>query len=163
MPLVVHNVVDENGHLTEFVENGSLIWRAKGDKYQPFTDGIISSGDIVILSGLWKTKTGDILTSLDMTNKTNKELYSKIRKHLPRMKQSSPVFSAVVIPANEEEKKKLLGLLPVQILDDPSLRFVVDKESSKVILSGLGEVHLKNTIRKLKKDYQVDCKLEEIN
>ena len=68
-----------------------------------------------------------------------------------------PVLSQALIPAKNVDETKLADALGKMVRDDPTLKCRTDPETSQLILSGMGELHLEVTVHKLQRDHGVEC------
>jgi elongation factor G len=100
-------------------------------------------GEIVAAVGLRQTYTGHTLCDQDQPI-----LLEEIR--FPE-----PVISQALLPAKNVDETKLADALGKMVRDDPTLRTRVDPETSELILSGMGELHLEVAVHKLMRDHRV--------
>jgi elongation factor G len=100
-------------------------------------------GEIVAAVGLRHTYTGHTLCADDQPI-----LLEEIR--FPE-----PVISQAITPARNVDETRLAEALGKMVRDDPTLRSRVDPETSQLILSGMGELHLEVAIHKLLRDHKV--------
>jgi elongation factor G len=104
---------------------------------------VAGPGEIVAAVGLRQTYTGNTLCDKDRPI-----LLEDIR--FP-----DPVISQSITPAKNVDETKLAEALGRMVRDDPTLRSRVDPETSQLILSGMGELHLEVAIYKLMRDFKV--------
>ncbi|MGX7586124.1 elongation factor G [Candidatus Vidania fulgoroideorum] len=100
------------------------------------------TGDIVALIGLKGVKTGDTLYSGKYC------FYEKIL--FPQ-----PVISYVVEPTDSSEQEKLFISINKLANEDPTIKIGIDKESSKIMLSGMGELHIDVFLERLRREYKI--------
>jgi elongation factor G len=100
-------------------------------------------GEIVAVVGLKQTHTGNTLADGD-----HPILLEEIR--FPE-----PVIAQSIVPAKNVDEAKLAEALGKMIRDDPTLHSHVDPETSQLILSGMGELHLEVAVHKLMRDHKV--------
>jgi elongation factor G len=122
-------------------ERISHIYRLFGDRRDRLE--VAEAGEIVAVVGLKQTHTGHTLCSQDQPI-----LLEEIR--FPE-----PVISQSITPAKNVDETKLADALGKMVRDDPTLRARTDPETSQLILSGMGELHLEVSIHKLERDHGV--------
>ena len=88
------------------------------------------AGDIVALSGLKDTRTGETLCD------PQKPVL------LEKMDFPDPVIEMKIEPKTKADQEKMAMALSTLALEDPSFRVSVDQESGETILKGMGELHL---------------------
>ncbi len=106
-----------------------------------------SAGDIVAVLGLKSTTTGDTLCEKDSP------------VVLEPMQFLEPVISSAIEPKSVREHDKLLDALSKLTEEDPTFKFRLDEDTSQIIISGMGELHLEVITERLKREYSVDVKL----
>lgn len=106
------------------------------------------AGDLGAVIKLSATNTGDTLCSPD-----NKVI-------LPGIEFSKPVISLAVDAKNKADNEKLSSTLMRLSEQDPT--FVVERNSDtkQLLISGLGAMHLKTTLARLKSKFDVDAVTE---
>jgi elongation factor G len=122
-------------------ERISHIYRLMGDRRDRLE--VAGPGEIVAVVGLKQTSTGNTLCAAD----------SPIS--LEEIRFPEPVISQALIPAKNVDETKLADALGKMVRDDPTLRCRTDPETSELILSGMGELHLEVTVHKLQRDHGV--------
>jgi len=103
-----------------------------------------SAGDIVAVTGLKETTTGDTLC--DATQPIRFEAITFLE----------PVMTLAVEPRTTAEQAKLAFALDKLVAEDPTLRMTYDEERGQTILSGMGELHLEVLIRRLHDEFRLD-------
>jgi elongation factor G len=103
------------------------------------------AGDIVALSGLKDTRTGETLCD------PNKPVL------LEKMEFPNPVIEMKIEPKTKADQEKMSMALSNMALEDPSFRVAVDPESGETILRGMGELHLDIKVDILRRTYGVDA------
>jgi len=104
------------------------------------------AGEIVLLAGLRHASTGDTLCD---------------PRHpllLERIDTREPVLSLAIEPSSSEQEDKFLEVMEKFQEEDPTLRFVEDKETGQRLLSGMGELHLQIIIERLEREYNLQVK-----
>ncbi|XP_061173886.1 ribosome-releasing factor 2, mitochondrial-like [Saccostrea echinata] len=132
-------------------------------------------GDIVCVSGLKETRTGDTITSKEGLAKI-KPILREHRHHedevdlhddshdddlnhdvvLAGLQVPSPVFFCSVEPPSMAYQKDLDLALECLQREDPSLKVEVNQETGQTILSGMGELHLEVVKHRLLSEYKID-------
>ena len=100
-------------------------------------------GEIVAAVGLRQTHTGNTLCDRERPI------------ILEQIRFPEPVIAQSITPAKNVDETKLADALGKMVRDDPTLRSHVDPETSQLILSGMGELHLEVAIHKLLRDHKV--------
>ena len=103
------------------------------------------AGDIVALSGLKDTRTGETLCD------PQKPVL------LEKMEFPNPVIEMKIEPKTKADQEKMSMALSTMALEDPSFRVSVDQESGETILKGMGELHLDIKVDILKRTYGVEA------
>jgi len=103
------------------------------------------AGDIVAISGLKDTRTGETLSD------PNKPVL------LEKMDFPDPVIEMKVEPKTKADQEKMSLALSTMALEDPSFRVAVDSESGETILRGMGELHLDIKVDILRRQYNVEA------
>ncbi len=103
------------------------------------------AGDIIAISGLKDTRTGETLSD------PNKPVL------LEKMEFPDPVIEMKVEPKTKADQEKMSLALNTMSIEDPSFRVAVDPESGETILRGMGELHLDIKVDILKRVYNVEA------
>ena len=106
-----------------------------------------NAGDIVAISGLNDTTTGDTLCDM------NKPVI------LERMEFPEPVIEIAVEPKTKGDQEKMGTALNRLAAEDPSFRVKSDHESGQTIISGMGELHLDILVDRLKREFKVEANI----
>jgi elongation factor G len=122
-------------------ERISHIYRLMGARRDRLEEA--GPGEIVAAVGLRQTYTGHTLCDED------KPIL------LEEIRFPEPVISQSLTPAKNVDETKLADALARLVRDDPTLRTKVDAETSQLILSGMGELHLEVAVHKLMRDFKV--------
>jgi elongation factor G len=122
-------------------ERISHIYRMMGDRRERLE--VAGPGEIVAVVGLKQTATGNTLCAQDKPIA------------LEEIKFPEPVISQAIIPGKNVDETKLADALGKMVRDDPTLRCRTDPETSQIILSGMGELHLEVAVHKLERDHGV--------
>jgi elongation factor G len=103
------------------------------------------AGDIVALSGLKMTTTGETLC--DPENAVV----------LERMEFPDPVIEVAVEPKTKADQEKMGVALNRLAQEDPSFRVTSDFESGQTVIKGMGELHLEILVDRMKREFKVDA------
>jgi elongation factor G len=103
------------------------------------------AGDIVALSGLKDTRTGETLCD------PQKPVL------LEKMEFPNPVIEMKIEPKTKADQEKMSLALSTMAIEDPSFRVSVDPESGETILKGMGELHLDIKVDILRRQYNVEA------
>jgi elongation factor G len=103
-----------------------------------------TAGDIVAVTGLKDTTTGDTLC--DAAHPIRFEAIT----------WPAPVISLALEPRSVADQDKLAFALDKFCEEDPTLQAVFDEERGQMILSGMGELHLEVLIRRLRDEFRLD-------
>ncbi len=122
------------------------IYELEGKKQKPIKQAV--AGDIVAVSKLKETLTGDTLCEQD------KPVVYEAAKPL------QPVISFAIMPKTKNDEDKIHGALQRLMEDDQTLEIHRDEKTHELIISGMGQVHLEVTIEKLKRKFSVDVELK---
>jgi elongation factor G len=123
------------------VERAMKIMRMHANRREEIRD--MTAGDILALVGLRDTRTGDTLC--DPENPLNYEE--------PLFPQ--PVIFVAIEPKSVKDQEKLMNVLDILAEEDPTFQVRVDEETSQVILSGMGELHLEVLSERLFTEFNV--------
>lgn len=88
------------------------------------------AGDIVALTALKDTKTGDTLCD------TAKQIV------LEKMEFPDPVIEMAIEPKSKADQDKMTNALLRLVQEDPSFRLAVNHETGQTVIKGMGELHL---------------------
>jgi elongation factor G len=105
------------------------------------------AGDIVALTALKETTTGDTLCDPDKTIL------------LEKMDFPDPVIEVAIEPKTKADQEKMGMALARLAQEDPSFRVSTDQETGQTILKGMGELHLEIKVDILKRTYKVDAQV----
>jgi elongation factor G len=123
------------------VEKPAAILLVHADKKERIEEAV--AGDILALTGLKWTVTGDTLCDMD-----NPLLLETIAF-------ASPVISVAVEPRKSQDEEKLLEALARLEEEDPSFHHEVNDETGQTLISGMGELHLEVLVRRLEEELNV--------
>ena len=115
--------------------------RLHADARQPLDEAV--AGDIVALTGLKFTGTGDTLCD------------PKAPVVFEPLEFPEPVISMVVEPKSTEDRDKLRAALARFEHEDPTLAVSEDPETGQWIVAGMGELHLEVCLHRLESEFSV--------
>ncbi|HAE86764.1 TPA: elongation factor G [Candidatus Marinimicrobia bacterium] len=162
--LFVYKTVHEQhvGDISYFkVINGSL---KVGDELKnPATNTSERFGNLFILNGkhrkeVSEIKAGDLGIAVKLKNTlTNHTLVnSKEPWQFVGIKYPEPVIRVAVEAAAKGDEEKIgTGLAQIQA-EDPTFHYVVDSELKQTIVSGMGEIHLDISLKKIAQRFNVE-------
>jgi elongation factor G len=116
-------------------ERVARIFRMMGDRRDVLE--VAGPGEIVAVVGLKQTHTGNTLCA------------SSAPVALEDIRFPDPVISQAIIPDRTTDETKLADALGKLVRDDPTLKCRTDPETSEIIMSGMGELHLEVSVEKL--------------
>ncbi len=119
-------------------ERVQRILRMHADASQPVERA--GAGDIVALTGLKHTSTGDTLCDPDAP------------VVLERLEFPEPVITQIVEPLNASERERLREALLRLQHEDPSFRVREDEDTGQWWISGMGELHLEVMLHRLTRE-----------
>jgi elongation factor G len=105
------------------------------------------AGDIVAAIGLKQTLTGDTLC----------EQHGKVL--LERIEFPERVISMAIEPASSADRDKLINALKMLARSDPTFDFRVSPDTSQLLISGMGELHLEVMCHRLERDMKVKVRV----
>lgn len=129
----------------EAKEKGGQIYQLQGKDQKSIEK--VSAGDIAAIAKLKETQTQDTICGSD-----------KVLKISP-LDFPEPAYSSSVKPKTRKDEDKISAALGRLTAEDPTCRVSRDTQTKELILSGMGELHLKLTIERMKKRYGADVDL----
>ena len=105
------------------------------------------AGDIVAVSGLKETTTGETLCA------ENKQIIYDL------MDFPDSVISVAIEPKTSADEKKLLDCLNQLKLEDPSFTYSGNKETGQLLIYGMGELHLEIIADRLTREFNVGIRV----
>ncbi|MBA3015033.1 MAG: elongation factor G [Proteobacteria bacterium] len=121
-----------------------LLLEGKGN--QPTASA--SPGMIVAVAKLKETTTGHTLC-----DEANPIVY-------PVKSPLSPVVSYAVTTSKKDSEDKLFSSITKMLEEDPTLRLTREPQTNEILLSGVGQIHLKILGEKIKRKYGVEMELQ---
>lgn len=101
------------------------------------------AGDIVALTGLKHTTTGQTLCA------TNKPIIYDL------MEFPETVISIAIEPKTTADEDKLSKTLEQLKIEDPSFKYMHNKETGQLLIYGMGELHLEIIVDRLEREFKV--------
>jgi elongation factor G len=132
----------------EFREKFGQLFVLEGKKQQSIEAA--GPGDIVAIPKLKETSTGDTLCT-----ENDPIIYQPVQP-LP------PVISYAVEANVKGSEDKVFGSLARLIEEDPALQLKRDQNTSEIILSGVGQIHIEATCEKLQRKFGVEVNLHTV-
>ncbi|MCF7908789.1 MAG: elongation factor G [Candidatus Omnitrophica bacterium] len=126
-------------------EKISKIIRMHANKQEAINEAM--AGDIVCLTGLKNTTTGDTLCEIR---------HSVI---LEAIKFPEPVVSLAIEPKTKADQEKLFSGLQKLSAEDPSFKVSYNRETGQNIISGMGQLHLEIMVDRLIREFNVVAKI----
>ena len=109
----------------------------------------VGVGDIVGATGLEHTITGDTIG-----DESNPLL-------LENISFADPVISQAIEPKTNADKDKLKEAMEKLKVQDPSFKYWIDRETSQMIIAGMGELHLEISTERLRREYKLDIETKQ--
>lgn len=134
-----------NERTGEVEKMGKIVF-VKGGKQEDAKE--IIAGDIGVVTKLQGVKTGDTICDA-------KKVIKLAGVNFPK-----PCLSMAVKVSKKGEEEKVAQGLQRLMEEDPTITFVINKETREQVLSGLGEQHLDVVVSKLKNKFGVDITLD---
>jgi len=106
-----------------------------------------SAGDIVAIAKLKNTETNDTLCD------------DKKPVRFKEIKFPEPAVSFSIKPKSRSDEDKISGVLVKLAAEDPAFSTVRDKQTNELVISGMGELHLKTMVARMKDRYAVDVEV----
>lgn len=104
----------------------------------------MSAGNIVALVGLKNARTGDTLSV------PGKPL------NLEEPAFPEPVIFVSLEPKSLSDQEKMMSVLEMLAVEDPTFVIRIDEETGQIILSGMGELHLEVLTQRLFSEFKVE-------
>ena len=124
-------------------ELASRIYSMHADKREQLESA--SAGDIVAIVGFKDTGTGDTIC------------VEEDPIVLERIEFPENVISMAIEPKTETEKEKLAFVLARLAKEDPTFKVHTDSETSQLIVSGMGELHLDVLKNRMLSEYKINA------
>lgn len=103
-----------------------------------------TTGDIVAVAKLKDTHTGDTLAS------------DKTLLKFKGIKFPEPAISFSIKPKSRSDEDKISNVLGKLVEEDPTFQMLLDEQTNELVVSGMGELHLKTMLARMKDRYGVE-------
>ena len=117
------------------------ILRMHADRGEPLD--AIEAGDIVAVAGLHRSASGDTLCD------------ESLPVLLEPIRFPATVVAIAIEPRTGADRDRLSELIPRIQREDPTLQSSVDSETGQLLLSGMGELHLEVTLRRIEREFGI--------
>jgi elongation factor G len=104
----------------------------------------MSAGHIVALVGLKNARTGDTLSVPGDPLNLEEPAFPE------------PVIFVSIEPRSSSDQEKMMSVLEMLAVEDPTFVVRVDEETGQIILSGMGELHLEVLTQRLFSEFKVE-------
>ena len=108
----------------------------------------IKAGDLGTVAKLKETRTGDTLAAKGTPWR------------FPPFQFSDPVLSYAIEPKSRGDEEKISTALQRLEEEDPTIRYARDPQTTQLLLSGQGQLHIEVTVAKLKRRFGVEVNLK---
>lgn len=108
----------------------------------------IRAGDLGAVAKLKETRTGDTLGPKEASWR------------FPPFRFTEPVLSYAIEPKSRGDEEKISTALQRLQEEDPTIRYARDAQTSQLLLSGQGQLHIEVTVAKLKRRFGVEVNLK---
>ena len=126
-------------------ENVPQLWRIQADRREQVQE--VTAGEICGIIGLRHSVTGDTLCDV------------KYPILLESIAFPETVVSMAIEPNSAEEYKKLKQVLDMMRRQDPTFRVHDNEETSQMLISGMGELHLEVIKHRLLREYKLNVRV----
>ncbi len=123
------------------------ILKAQGGDNEPLDAGI--AGDIVTLAKVEELRVGDLVHDGKAAG----------RIELPDVPE--PMYSLALEPATRGDEQKISSALEKLCEEDPCFKVTHDQQTKELVASGLGELHLRVTLEKMKNHFKLSITTKE--
>jgi len=106
-------------------------------------------GDIIVLAKIEELKTGDLIHDGKATG----------RFDTPAVPQ--PMFSLALEPATRGDEQKISAALEKLQEEDPCFKVAHDRQTNELVISGLGDLHLRVMLEKMKSRFKLAVNTKE--
>ena len=123
------------------------ILKSQGGENEPVDLGI--AGDIVTLAKVEELRVDDLIHDGRISG----------RLELPNVPE--PMYSLALEPATRGDEQKISSALEKLCEEDPCFKITHDPQTKELVASGLGELHLRVTLEKLKNHFKLSITTKE--
>jgi elongation factor G len=151
---VVSGILHPDGSILNASRDAKLrvgkLMHLQGDKH--VDAGAAGPGDVVAVAKLKDVHTGDVLTA------------EKDGVKLPSPTIPQGVLSYAIQAKTQGDEDKVYSALGRLVEEDPSLALGREASTGEFLLTGMGELHIRTTVKKLKRlfDVEVDLKTPKV-
>lgn len=128
-------------------EKAMRLFFTQADDFSPISHA--SAGQIVVIQGLRRVRTGDILSDAACDSCDAERIAIQRWAADRRIVAPSPTLMQAVEAETAADEQRLLDALANFELEDPSFRVVVEQHSNQIVMYGVGELHLEVLLRRL--------------
>ncbi len=83
--------------------------------------------------------------------------------HIKPLRFPTPMYGLAIIPKTRGDEQKISGALHKIVEEDPTFKVTVDRQTHELVISGMGELHLRLVLERLKnRGIEVDTKPPKI-
>jgi len=123
------------------------ILKSQGGENEPVDAGV--AGDIVALAKIEELRVGDLVHDSKLAG----------RIELPDVPE--PMYSLALEPATRGDEQKIGTALEKLCEEDPCFKVTHDQQTKELVASGLGELHLRVTLEKMKNHFKLSIMTKE--
>ncbi|MBL7106237.1 MAG: elongation factor G [Phycisphaerae bacterium] len=123
------------------------VMKAIGAENKEVGDGI--AGDIVVLTKVEEIRLGDLIHDGKLSGKIE----------MPETPQ--PMFSLALEPASRGDEQKIGSALEKICEEDPCFKSSYETQTKELVVSGLGEIHLRVILEKMEKQYKLSVNTKQ--
>ena len=123
-------------------EKAGQVFTLEGKEHKNMSE--VRAGDIACCAKLKNTETGDSLSS-----EKNPVIF-------PKLQLPEPAISFSIKPKTRSDEDKISGALHKLTVEDITFKSVRDAQTKELVVSGMGDLHLKIMINRLKKRFGVE-------
>lgn len=123
------------------------ILKAQGGETEQLDTGI--AGDIITLAKIEELKIGDLVHDGSLSGKIN----------MPPVPE--PMFSLALEPATRGDEQKISTALERLCEEDPCFKTTRDQQTKELVVSGLGDLHLRVTLEKMQNRFKLTVNTKE--
>ena len=131
---------------TDMAERVGSVTLMQGKTQHGVTE--VTAGDLGAVAKLKKTGTGDTLAAKGTTWRFTPFQFTE------------PVLSYAIEPKSRADEEKISTALQRLREEDPTIRYARDPQTSQLLLSGQGQLHIEVTVAKLKRRFGVEVNLK---
>jgi len=123
------------------------ILKSQGGENEPVDAGI--AGDIVTLAKVEELRVDDLVHD------------GKVAGRLELPDVPEPMYSLALEPATRGDEQKISSALEKLCEEDPCFKVTHDQQTKELVASGLGELHLRVTLEKMKNHFKLSIMTKE--